>query len=72
VSPRRVIRYSQLPTQPPTLLIALGWMMLDRYQPPGWVYGVVCTILGLFVLSFIYNFVWGETMGEVVFKKDIQ
>jgi hypothetical protein len=31
----------------------LVWLLLDRFQPPGWVWGVVLTFVGIVLLAQI-------------------
>lgn len=44
---RKVVHYNQLPSRYPFWVSATTWLLLDRLQPPGWVWGVVLTLLAL-------------------------
>ena len=44
---RTVIPWSQLPAQLPIQTTALVYLLLEHFNAPGWVWGVVCTMLAL-------------------------
>lgn len=50
---RETISYANLPTHLPVMSTLVGWLVLDRTRAPGWVWGVVGTILGLFWIGSI-------------------
>ena len=41
---RRVIAMNQLPMRPPIIPTLVYWLVLDRLEAPGWVWGVVVTL----------------------------
>lgn len=45
---RTVLPWSVFPAQLPIQTTALAWLVMDRLHAPGWVYGVVGTVLALF------------------------
>lgn len=45
---RTVIPWDQLPARLPIQTTALVYLLLDRWSAPGWVWGVVGTVLALF------------------------
>lgn len=49
----KVISNKNLPARPPLWSSMTAWLMLDRFDAPGWVYGVVGC---LFVLLWIFYF----------------
>jgi hypothetical protein len=53
----KVISPRYLPTYPPFTFTAVSWLMLDRYQPPGWVYGAVGCFVALGWLTAFASFV---------------
>lgn len=58
----KVIKPSNLPSRFPTLHIVLAALALDYWNAPGWVWGVVMTILGLFfIVALVNNFRQEET-----------
>jgi len=44
---RTVIPWGQLPAQLPTQTTALVYLLLEHFDAPGWVWGVVGTMLAL-------------------------
>ena len=44
---RTVIPWNHLPAQLPTQTTALVYLLLEHFDAPGWVWGVVCTMLAL-------------------------
>lgn len=47
---KRVIAYDNLPARLPIWVSVTTWLLLDRFKPAGWVWGVVGTI---FVFAWI-------------------
>lgn len=41
----KVIAWKNLPTRFPTYQTVLAWLLLDRFHVPGYVYGIVGTVL---------------------------
>lgn len=44
---RKVIHVKHLPARLPLFQTLVAWLMLDRFQAPGWVWGVVGTFFAL-------------------------
>lgn len=51
---KKVVAYENLPARLPIWVSATAWLLLDRFKPPGWVWGVVGTI---FVFMWIISIV---------------
>lgn len=52
--PRRVFAVANMPARPPLGATLVLWLLLDRLQPPGWVWGATsCAVLFLWL-------VWGH------------
>jgi hypothetical protein len=56
---RRVIKYRNLPTKLPIGSTAVVWLLLDRFQAPGWVWGAVGVICLATWAAVIYQ-IWIE------------
>ena len=52
---RRYIKASYLPPRLPTMIAAVGWLLLDRLDAPGWAHGVLWTIVVMLVIAFIFR-----------------
>lgn len=50
-----VIKSSSLPMRSPLLFAIVMWLLADRLSAPGWVYGVLWTIVALLVILFVYS-----------------
>jgi len=50
---RVVIKVSSLPVRPPILLAAVLWLLLDRFDAPGWAFGVMWTLIAMLVVGFL-------------------
>lgn len=53
MKPRRVIDASCLPLRMPLLPSIVLWLLLDRLQAPGFVWGIVGTIMALLWISWV-------------------
>jgi hypothetical protein len=42
------------PTRPPTLLSLVAWLYLDYYQPAGWIWGAVITLVSVFWGTYVF------------------
>lgn len=51
--PRYVLPVSVLPTRLPIGLTAIVYLILDRFDAPGWVWGVVGTVMALLWIGAI-------------------
>lgn len=58
MSKRTVIASKNLPTPPLRFAwyMVIVWLITDKFDTPGWVYGVVFTILGIFFVTSIVMF----------------
>jgi hypothetical protein len=43
----KVISYKNLPARIPLVPIAVAYLLLDKFKAPGYVWGIVGTILGI-------------------------
>jgi hypothetical protein len=50
-----VIKPSSLPPRPPILFAAVFWLLLDRLNAPEWAFGVLWTLVGILLASFVYR-----------------
>ena len=57
---RKVFAYTALPTRLPTTFTLAMWLLLDRCQPPGWVWGATAVMVALLWLSAIIGLVREE------------
>lgn len=48
------IKSSSLPARLPVGFAILMWLLLDRLAAPGWVYGVLWTVVGLAAIQYIW------------------
>ncbi len=53
MSTYQVIAFKYLPPRLPILLGIVLWLLLDRLQPPGWVWGGAWTVYGLYVVLIV-------------------
>ncbi len=58
MSKRIVIASKNLPTPPMRFVwsMVMAWLITDKFDTPGWVYGVVFTVLGIFLVTSIVMF----------------
>jgi len=56
MSTKYVIARESIPSYPPIHLTIIVWLLLDRFDPAGWVCGVVWTIVALLWIGFLVNF----------------
>jgi hypothetical protein len=54
VEVNKVISRKQLPTNLPTQFTLLMWLVLDKLDSPGWVWGVVGTLVAILWASAIH------------------
>jgi hypothetical protein len=52
---RHVLPHSVLPTRLPLQTTALVYLLLDRFDPPGWTWGVVWTVMVLLWIGVVIN-----------------
>jgi hypothetical protein len=54
VKTKKVVAYENLPARLPIWISLTAWLLLDRFKPPGWVWGVVGTIFAfLWIVSIV-------------------
>jgi hypothetical protein len=53
---KTVIKSSSLPAPSPVSFAAINWLLLERWDAPGWAYGVLWTIVALAAINWVYNF----------------
>lgn len=56
----KVISYKNLPARAPILLTAVAYLYLDRYNAPGWVWGIVGTLMAFLWISYMLANYWQE------------
>jgi len=61
----KVISYKQLPAKIPTVPTAVAWLLLDRLQAAGWVWGVVGTMFALIWIGSVTAFFMQETVDVI-------
>lgn len=58
----KVIASKNLPMRPPLWTSLVAWLLLDRFQPPGWVWGAVgCLFAFAWIVYFCTLFVHEST-----------
>lgn len=58
----KVLSWRNLPSRPPWILTAVVYLLLDRWQAAGWVWGAVGTVL--FIL-------WVASVWQMIIEDDI-
>jgi len=53
----KVIHRSQLPTRLPVTFAIAVYLLLDKLQAPGWVWGIAVTLLALVCISAVIGVV---------------
>jgi len=61
----KVISYKQIPVKIPTIPTAVAWLLLDRLQAAGWVWGVVGTMFALLWIGSVTAFFMQETVDVI-------
>ncbi len=61
----KYIHVNNLPPNPHLITMAVMWLLLDRFNAPGWVYGVGFTIVGLISIAEICRWVTGKAIDLV-------
>ncbi len=64
----KVVAWKCLPNRLPFWSTALIWLYLDRYRPPGWVYGAVGVVLATIWLVCIVA-TWKQEYVDIWEKK---
>jgi hypothetical protein len=64
----KVISASNLPPKPPVTLMIASYLLMQHLSSPGWVYGVVFTILGVAAIASIIRM--GLVKPTDIFKND--
>ena len=59
-----VIKSSSLPKRSPIGMAILFWLLLDRLSAPGWVYGVLWSLVALCGIVYVISF-FTETERDV-------
>lgn len=71
---RTVISAKQMPTHYPFISTAVVWFVLDRFKTPGWVWGIVGTLVVIYWSIIIYA-LFTEEQVELEFptpSKDVE
>lgn len=61
----KVVSGSNLPARFPITLTIAAWLLMDRLHSPGWVYGVVWTILAVLWIAAIAARGWFEQPTDI-------
>jgi hypothetical protein len=54
---RRVISRKELPVKLPIFSTFMAWFFMDKYHAPGWIWGVVGTVMAILWFGAILVFV---------------
>ncbi|HRA18346.1 MAG TPA: hypothetical protein PLZ24_14490 [Flavobacteriales bacterium] len=65
---KKVLSRGSLPTPSPISIFVLGWIALDHWEAPLWLYGVGGTFIGIWLIAFVAS-LWTE---EAVIIEEIQ
>lgn len=65
---RKVLMYKNLPTRLPVVSTTVAWLLLDRLQAPGWVWGAVGAFYVLIWIICLYGF-WTEENIDIFGEK---
>ena len=49
----RYLKHKYLPPRLPVGTAALYWLLLDRFDAPGWMFGVLWTLVSILAIAFI-------------------
>lgn len=63
---RTVVKWSSLPTHPMRFLwgTAVLWLLMDRFNAPGWAHGVLWTVWGLLFIVFLVGW-WHQDYVDI-------
>jgi hypothetical protein len=53
---KNVIKSSSLPMRSPAGFAVLYWLLLEHIGAPGWAYGVLWTLVGIFGIAYVASF----------------
>lgn len=70
MSRRVLIKPSSLPPRLPLSHAAIGWLLLDRFDAPGWAFGVLWTLIALLVVGFVVGLCTATLRDVPGFGKD--
>ena len=68
VKRKKVVRIKDLPTRTPTLLAAVVWLYMDRFNAPGWLHGIVWTLLGVWWIAAVITVFWVDDEWPVQYR----
>lgn len=57
---QRFLKASNLPPRPSILGLLVWWLILERFNAPGWLYGCMYTFLGVVFISEVWRMFAGE------------
>jgi len=60
---RKVVSEKNLPTRLPVWSSLIVWLLLDRFNPPGWAWGVVGTV---------FVFFWIVAITDIFVREDVE
>jgi hypothetical protein len=60
VNKRKALASKHAPRRLGLSLYAVVWLLLDRWQPPGWVWGVVGTVCAVVFIASLIDFFTAE------------
>lgn len=61
---KKVLSWQQMPMRSPLILSMVTWLMLDRFDAVGWVYGVVGTMVVILWIAFFCS-LWTFTPTKI-------
>lgn len=54
---KKVVSRSELPTRLPVLLSLVVWLLLDRFDPEGWIHGAAWCFVAVLWIGCIVEFI---------------
>lgn len=64
----KVLQYNNLPTRPPAVSTALMYLLLDKYNAPGWLWGVIATLYAITWIVTIWKMIDEENVDIFDYK----
>ena len=66
---RKVIAQKNFSMRSPLMPTVVVWLLLDRFQAPGWVWGVVGTLVAILWIAFVAQ-AWTNEITDIFEQKD--
>jgi hypothetical protein len=61
---QKVVSVRNLPTRPPIILTVVIWLLLDRLKAPGYVWGILGTLICFMWIAFVVG-MFNEDMTDI-------